>query len=433
MSCARGQLVAVVGAGPAGLAAACALAKRGVPHAVLEQGKPRSSRRHDAADDLAEGVGGAGLFSDGKFSYYPSGTHLYRLSDERRLAAAYTCCLRELEAVGIATEPLPARVSNGARPDAELKRYPSHYASLERRLALIERLEATAERICTEEQVTSIERREGFYALETRSGRLEATAIILATGRFGPLALASVLGRSMPTTPLRYELGVRIESPSSIGFAGELTIPDVKRIWHTNGIEARTFCTCRRGEIWAIPTGGLYALSGRADGRPTEFSNFGLLARYAGPAFASGGLVWSALSADLRAARAIYEPLETFLGGKGVWPRAEERPWHPRETFVPGSIREVVGDAFHASLAAAVADLLTWSPSLCHPATTCLFPAVEGVGSYPLVGGSLRVPGHRVWCAGDVVGRFRGLVPALVSGYYAGMAAAACAMRTRPA
>ena len=72
--------VAVIGAGQAGLAAACALSCKEVDVTVYEAGQELSKRRHDIAVDLAAGIGGAGLFSDGKFSYYPSGTYRYRLA-----------------------------------------------------------------------------------------------------------------------------------------------------------------------------------------------------------------------------------------------------------------------------------------------------------------------------------------------------------------
>ncbi|WP_306316275.1 MULTISPECIES: FAD-dependent oxidoreductase [unclassified Streptomyces] len=62
----------VIGAGPAGLAAAQRLA--GVRHrvALIDGGKPVDRRDRYAAADMTRGHGGAGLFSDGKFSFFPS-------------------------------------------------------------------------------------------------------------------------------------------------------------------------------------------------------------------------------------------------------------------------------------------------------------------------------------------------------------------------
>ena len=52
-------------------------------------------------------------------------------------------------------------------------------------------------------------------------------------------------------------------------------------------------------------------------------------------------------------------------------------------------------------------------------------PTIEGVGDYPATLPSLRVPGAPVHVVGDASGKFRGIVAAMVSGYYAGNAVAA--------
>lgn len=47
-------------------------------------------------------------------------------------------------------------------------------------------------------------------------------------------------------------------------------------------------------------------------------------------------------------------------------------------------------------------------------------PCIEGVGDFPVDGGALEVaPGVRV--AGDLTGRFRGIVASMVSGRYAAL------------
>jgi uncharacterized protein len=432
----RRAATVVVGGGPAGLAAGCALHDRGVDHVVVERGKALSDRRHDAADDLAVGVGGAGLFSDGKFSYYPSGTKLYALANRRRLRGAYEWCIRTLEDAGIATEPFPT--ARGNAPDVEgLKRYPSHYADLERRKDLIEDIaRSLGSSLVTGSRVAQLEADGTSYEIdvvgELGTTQVEADSVVLATGRFGPLD--DGLAAAVPRIPIRFEIGVRVECKSSVGFLSRLEIPDVKRVWPVDGVEVRTFCTCRNGEVWNIPVAGLSALSGRADGAPTAFSNFGLLARFSGARFADGAERWGELtSGPLGAGVAVYEPLADFLecGRRSHRARIEERPWFPRHAFAPGRIRDVVGPSLHEILAKALANLVGWSPSLQDDATMCLFPAVEGIGHYPSVDAGLRVDGQRIWCAGDVVGAFRGLVPALVSGYYAGLCAADAVSPTR--
>ena len=76
--------VAIVGAGPAGLSAARALrfAAPSLSVSVFESGSLR-----DPGDPLGDparlvrGVGGAGLWSDGKFSFFPSASRLWGLEN----------------------------------------------------------------------------------------------------------------------------------------------------------------------------------------------------------------------------------------------------------------------------------------------------------------------------------------------------------------
>jgi uncharacterized protein len=75
--------VGIIGAGPAGLAAAAALSARGCESVLFESGNSARGRDHRSASDIGVGVGSAGLFSDGKFSYFPSATGLYELGGRR--------------------------------------------------------------------------------------------------------------------------------------------------------------------------------------------------------------------------------------------------------------------------------------------------------------------------------------------------------------
>ena len=71
--------VVVVGAGPAGLSVAHGLRGSGLKVLLVEEGRACIERDRDSQTDVPSGVGGAGLFSDGKFSFYPSATRLWTL------------------------------------------------------------------------------------------------------------------------------------------------------------------------------------------------------------------------------------------------------------------------------------------------------------------------------------------------------------------
>ena len=97
----------VVGGGPAGVAAALACQERGISFVVLEMGVDLRARRRADPTDIASGVGGAGLFSDGKFSFYPSATKLWELEPEGDLHDAYRRVCEIVGDHGVAAPPFP--------------------------------------------------------------------------------------------------------------------------------------------------------------------------------------------------------------------------------------------------------------------------------------------------------------------------------------
>ena len=72
--------VIIIGCGPSGLMAGYSLemSKKNINYKIIEMGKSLDERDHNNCDDLTNGIGGAGLFSDGKFSWYPAGEKLWK-------------------------------------------------------------------------------------------------------------------------------------------------------------------------------------------------------------------------------------------------------------------------------------------------------------------------------------------------------------------
>lgn len=69
--------ILVIGAGPAGLSFGYSFSKYSKNFLIIDMGKPLDLReRYDPLDCLC-GEGGAGFFSDGKFSFFPSGTYVW--------------------------------------------------------------------------------------------------------------------------------------------------------------------------------------------------------------------------------------------------------------------------------------------------------------------------------------------------------------------
>lgn len=429
------EKVGIIGGGPAGLAAAMALHEAGLAFELFDAGPPLSARRHDRAEHLGLGIGGAGLFSDGKFSFYPSGTKLYELAHTARLRHSYHAVADVITSAGIDAPPFPDLDWNQPSDIGfTRKEYRSSYGTLAERIRLVEGLSRGAEAsITTQAKVLRIARGGQGYTLHVDVGGEVRQAgpfsrLILATGRFGSTALESMIEGGLPLNEQRYEVGIRLEHPEQLGFLRHSSSPDVKFILRESEVEVRTFCTCRRGEVWMIPYDGVSALSGRSDGPPSSYCNFGLLPRFTGDRCGAGREVLDQYQAAASAAgSALWQSLPEFLDGRSddmPGPTLEGRPWHPRSAFVAGDIAGALHPELRAILRGSLRAIVERYPDLYSPESVCLFPAIEGVGSFPDTDGDMRVAGESIWCCGDVVGRFRGLTPALVSGHYAGSAVA---------
>lgn len=403
--------VVVIGCGPTGLAAAVTLRRLApeAPLVVLEAGQPLADRDRDDPLAIAAGVGGAGLFSDGKFSFYPAASALWTLGDEADLRASYTATTTWLRAAGLdapdfpeGRAALPPTVSDGAG----FKPYPSRGLDLDARKALIARqmadlgdavlLGARAEALEVEADCPRV-----HYVRDGARHTLDATVIIGSGGRFFPL-----LAEHTPGVPMefrRVELGVRIEGPSGHPFFGELveaggSIDPKWIVPGPDGLSWRTFCCCVEGEMIPVEIGGHVLWSGRTDVPPTGRSNIGFNARF-GDADAAPSL--DSLPAGVRCealelARVLTDPglLAPSLGQRGA------------EVVTEGLAR--LADRFPIALVTAPEPLTLWGPT------------VEGVGRYPRTDPHLQVADLPLFVAGDATGRFRGLVAAMVSGAYVG-------------
>jgi choline dehydrogenase-like flavoprotein len=99
--------IVIVGMGPAGLAAASKLGGSGLKFAMIDASKGVYNRDRYDPDDATRGDGGAGLFSDGKFSFFPSASKLWSLPHNSNLKAAYDWACSVLGAAGLDTPPFP--------------------------------------------------------------------------------------------------------------------------------------------------------------------------------------------------------------------------------------------------------------------------------------------------------------------------------------
>jgi uncharacterized FAD-dependent dehydrogenase len=382
----------VVGAGPAGLAYASSLQEKNSV-LVLDLGKPVKERHRDNPEECVTGAGGAGLFSDGKFSFYPSGTHIWE-QEEAPLREAYRRLEKDLSP--FSTIPPFPRIERSdpcqsVSAQWSLKPYESIYLSLDRRLQLIQHLADQCFQILYETEFLEYKKLgDGSYdiqILHLQSGAKEsilAKRIVLAGGRFLPLFLPCA--RQFR----RYEFGFRVEGPSHLFEKPALIDPKYIVDLGLKGVECRTFCWCTNGEVVPTRFKHIETYSGRADGSATNKSNFGFNFRIKDPDLCSRDDFQAMLA--LKPYRVKFKDL-----GKAL-------------QLFPAPIQTIIKLGAEA--------LRTQFPKLDDNEVELQGPTLEGVGDYPDLSDSFHLkqdPGISV--IGDCSGLYRGIVASMLSGY----------------
>lgn len=390
----------VIGAGPAGLSFASSVSDKTV--LIIDMGKHVKERQHIKPDDIVVGAGGAGCFSDGKFSFFPAGTQLWNL-DYSMLMRAYKNLTDELdEFMTVPPPPTRAEILNRTNNNDcswNLKKYPSIYLDLKERIRLIEKLVLATDSILMEHEVINVKSLETKdYILTVKSNvksnifEITANTIIFAGGRFFPLFMPI----KIPMKFRRYEFGFRIQThannPVLKGLTNTYDFSDVIdpkfRYIYNENIEFRTFCWCRNGEVSNSSYKGITTCSGRSDVDPTGLSNFGFLIR-------------------------ITSPDEMYL-------LHNIKPFKMSIKSVNMGIDFGYGQYIDNLLITALKTIIKEFPELnTDPDTTLIGPSIEGVGNYPDIDNNLKTTsGENIYCIGDCTGIFRGIVPSMLSGYY---------------
>lgn len=247
-------VVAVVGAGPAGLFAALQLIRSGIKPIVFERGKDVDSRRLDIAkinrkrkinpdSNYCFGEGGAGTFSDGK---------LYTRSKKR----------------GDNEQVLQLLVQFGASPDILIDAHP-HIGS-DRLPNVIRNIRKAiihyGGEVRFETKVESLLLKEGRVAgVVTDRGEQLASAVILATGHSARDTFRSLCNQAVDMQPKGIAIGVRLEHPQELidriqyhsqkGRGGHLPAAEYNFVTQVDGRGVYSFCMCPGGVIVPAASG----------------------------------------------------------------------------------------------------------------------------------------------------------------------------------
>lgn len=281
--------VIVIGGGVSGLSAAYALSQKKQRVLVVDRGKHIFERQRIDKFDVANGIGGAGLFSDGKLSMYPSATNLWKISKED-LITAYNEIKHCLEQIGVNIDEFSEEWTKDTTITGVHKQYDSILMNIEKRMKLIFMFYQFIgdNNILVNSNVTKIEKSNGLYHIDVSRNKKKEThqakVLIIAGGKhcFQKLMQKS---RSITNEKKNYllEIGFRIECANEeFDYYNHPQI-DVKLVEEKHERTIRTFCCCRDGIILESSSYNMRSLNGSSsDWEKTGRTNIGILIRAEG-------------------------------------------------------------------------------------------------------------------------------------------------------
>ena len=388
----------IIGGGVSGLAAAYYLAQKKQKVFVVERGKHIFDRRRGNPYDVANGVGGAGLFSDGKVSFYPSASQLWLLQPND-VKEAYTHLQKFLHEQDIDIEDFSPKWLEEQEQNGVRKRYKSRMLSVEQRLNIIFKLcqHIGNNNILVESEVKSIVKSNGSYHLTVHQNDnkvfLHASTIIIAGGKhIYTKLLPSMTGISTYGNKNVVEVGVRIECKNEDFDYYDDEQADVKLIdSKDNNLSVRTFCCCRDGVVIESSSYGMISLNGASDEEARRgYTNIGILLRYDG-------------TKNKKVSNRVLHSLEKAIGSQKLSMAAYIEG---KESILGADADRIIRDF-----------LSTHFPKMSSSDAIIYHPSIEKAGAFPALSNTLQMKSENIWVAGDATGMFRGILSSFVSGF----------------
>ena len=391
--------VIIVGGGVSGLSAGYALSHNKHRFLVIERGKHIFERQRNNVFDIANGVGGAGLFSDGKISMYPSATNLWGLRKDE-LHKAYDEVKVLLGRVGVEIDDFIEDWTRGIKENGLQKRYESKTMNIEQRMKLIFLSSQVIgkDNILVDSNVTKIEKADDYYNVSIVNNKEmvvhQAKALVFSGGKHSfQKLIENSNGIVYEKDNYVLEVGFRIECPNDIFDYFDNPQTDVKLITEENGISIRTFCCCRDGIILESSSYGMHSLNGSSsDWQKTGYTNIGILVKIEGD---KGKNLRKVLDKVFFKQEKKEVKLIDYLNG-GIMILGSD---------MDDLVRNFLKEHF---------------PKMSKGISTLIFPSIEKDGFYPYLNDNLQYLSEDIWVVGDATGLFRGLTPSLVSGVFAG-------------
>lgn len=443
--------VIIVGAGPAGLFAAYYLAEHsGLKVLVIEKGRDCGKRlcpiksdmacRHCEPCNILSGVGGAGLFSDGKLNYIPKLgktdlTQFMSWEEAEQLISETELIFNRFGMDGPAY-PTNMEAARKLRKDAKkhgidlLLIRQKHLGSdkLPRYIAgMTEHIRGRGVVIHTMEEARDIVvAGDRVAGLLTDKNQYRAKNVILAPGRVGALWIGNLAEKwGIGRRQRGIEVGVRVEVHKDIMQDITDIIYDPTYFIQTSTYddETRTFCTNREGFVSLESYKDFVCVNGHAYmDRKSENTNFAFLAK----------VVLTEPVSDNQAYGESIGKLATLIGGGkpilqrfGDIKRGRRSTWHRiRKGFIEPTLKNVVcGDIAMALPSRTMVNLLEGLekldlvvPGVANAETLLYAPEIKFFATQLETSNTLETKIKGLYVAGDGPGVAGNIVSASATG-----------------
>jgi uncharacterized FAD-dependent dehydrogenase len=434
--------VIIVGAGPAGLFAGYELLKKSFREVLLiDKGKSSSLRRQ--GNDVLSGIGGAGLFSDGKLNFTPrlgqtDLTEFLEYQEAEKLITETEEIFRSFGMDG-ETYPIDMELAETYRKKAkklgfDLQIIKQKHLGTENLPGYIGKMENFLKEKGIEIETGSevlgfIVKNKRVVGIKTDKVDILADNVLVAPGRAGNGWLTKELEKAGAKLEQKaIEVGVRVEVPAEVLQEICSTIYDPTFYLHTASFddELRTFCTNPTGFVAEEKYKEFVCVNGHAyNNRQSANANFALLDKVS---------LSEPVTDTIAYGESICKLASTIGGGKPILQRYADFKRHRRSTwerlaksYVEPTLKEVTpGDIGMAlpyrvvvNLIEGIERLNEMLPGLACDSTLLYAPEVKFFSVRPKIGKNLETQIEGLFVAGDGAGVSGNIVGAAATGIIA--------------
>lgn len=431
----------IVGAGPAGLFAAYQLSRQNFGKILLLD-KGESAFKRDRSCVLW-GVGGAGLFSDGKLNFTPrlGKTDLLEFLDQQEADQLIIEVEEIFHQFGMDGKSYPSDPKMAQRYRASARKLgldlqiirqkhlgsdslPGYIKTME------DYLKKAKVEIKTNNEVLSFRREKGgIISLKTKRGEFKTKKLLLAPGRAGNSWLTGELkSLGVDLEQKAIEVGVRIEVPAEVLKEICEIIYDPTFYFHTPSFDdqLRTFCTNPTGYVSEEKYKEFVCVNGHSYSHKHSLNaNFALLDKVS---------LSEPVTDTIAYGESICKLASTIGGGKPILQRFADFKRHRRSTWerlsksyveptlkdvTPGDIGMALPYRIVVNLVEGIEKLEQMLPGLASDSTLLYAPEVKFFSVRPKISRHLETQIKGIFVAGDGAGVSGNIVGAAATGIIA--------------